>query len=158
MNDLNEQKLVDRLQREFDDLPGYRAPATLAPRVLAALVARRLAPWWRKAWIEWPPILRLAFLVIGVVVAGGIIAGSLELPQLINQHVLAGGLSGTVSSWFAVLEPYRNAAEHVAGTLALVIRAAPPAALWCLAAIVGLAYATCVALGTLGYRVVFNRM
>lgn len=158
MKDVNDQKLETCLHRELRRLPDLKAPATLAPRVMAAIAAREYAPWWRKTWADWPEGMRLAFLAMGLALAGGLVLIGLQLPHVAGLATLTGGVSGTLSSWFHWVAPYFSFAGRLLGGMALVIKAAPPAALWGLLAIVGLAYATCIGLGTLGYRVVLNRI
>lgn len=158
MKDVNDQKLEDCLRRELRGLPDLKAPATLAPRVMAVIAARQHAPWWRKTWADWPQGMRLAFLAMGLVVAGGLVLVGWQWPQVAGLATLTGGVRETVSGWFNGLAPYLSFAETLLGAVALVIKAAPPAAGWGLLAIVGLAYATCIGLGTLGYRVVLNRI
>ncbi|HWB99211.1 MAG TPA: hypothetical protein VG672_21025, partial [Bryobacteraceae bacterium] len=58
-NDLETE--IDRLLRE---LPELNAPASLAPRVLAALARKTALPWYRQPWTAWPFYLRLAVFVL----------------------------------------------------------------------------------------------
>lgn len=52
-------------------LPQRRAPATLAPRVMAALARQRALPWYQQPWFRWPRHLQvLAFLLAGTLLAG----------------------------------------------------------------------------------------
>lgn len=52
------------LEREIgaalERLETPRAPRTLTPRVMAAVRARRGAPWYRQPWFAWPAAGRLA--------------------------------------------------------------------------------------------------
>ncbi len=44
-------------------LPMRRAPASLMPRVLAALARQRALPWYQQPWFRWPRHFQmLAFL------------------------------------------------------------------------------------------------
>jgi len=155
MNDANESRLAARLHRELRQLPDRKAPATLAPRVLGALAARQRAPWWRKSWAGWPPGVRLAFLSFCLTLAGGLILAGLQLPQPIE---LAAGLTESASGWFSSVKPYLALLLRLGDALWLTLEAAPPQIVWLGVALVALAYATCVGLGTLGYRVALNRI
>lgn len=155
MNEPFEPRIADRVHRELRQLPDHRAPATLAPRVLAALAARRRAPWWKKSWADWPPGLRVVFLTVSLALAGGLVLAGLQLPPL---SAVADGLTGTMSGWWSGVEPYLAVVLRLGDALWLTIKAAPPQVLWAVAAMVGLAYAVCVGLGTLGYRVALNRI
>lgn len=158
MNQADESQLEQVLHRELRELPDLRAPATLAPRVLAALAARQRAPWWKKSWVHWPPGLRLAFLSLSLLVTGGLVYLGLQVPQIVGATPMAGEVGATVSSWYASMEPYVSFVTRLAGAFGLALKAAPAHLWWALAAVVGLAYAMCIGLGTLGYRVAFNRM
>ena len=48
-----------RLTRELQMLPTPRAPGTLLPRVMAAVQAWALRPWYQRAWFTWPPARRM---------------------------------------------------------------------------------------------------
>jgi hypothetical protein len=152
MNEIPEDKLAEQLDPELRRLTGYRAPRTLAPRVMAAIAARNRAVWWTKPWPEWPAGMRLLFLAVSVVLTGGVVLAGLQLPQFTHE------LSTTIFGWFGGLAPYFSFASHFLGAVWSSLKAAPPGALWGLATMLGLAYAVCVCLGTLGYRVALNRI
>ena len=77
---------LDReLDRELKRLPGPRAPRTLLPRVMAAVGAPRVLPWYSRPWITWPRALQ----VLSAVLFAGAIAGAWSLvsaaPELWRQ-------------------------------------------------------------------------
>lgn len=155
MNESQASRLAARIDRAVRALPVLPAPKTLAPRVRAALAARQQAPWWRKSWAGWPPGIRMAFLAVSLGVAGLLVSVGLQLPAL-------GGLVGdslqTVAGWFAWLQPYTDPALRLVEALWVGLKAAPPLLLWSVTALIGFAYALCIGLGTLGYRVAVNRI
>lgn len=51
---MNANERETALHAELTKLPNRRAPATLVPRVLAALEARGARPWWQQPWMAWP--------------------------------------------------------------------------------------------------------
>lgn len=155
MNDASEIRLADRVHRELRQLPDHRAPATLAPRVMAALAAQRRMPWWKKSWAAWPPGMRAIFLTVSLAMAGGLILAGLQLPQL---NEVAFGIETTTTGWLLEMKPYLAVILRLGDALWLGVRAAPPHILWSVVALIGLAYATCVGLGTLGYRMALNRI
>ena len=73
------------LEREVDAalrrLPALRAPATLTPRVMAAVRQRREAPWYRRSWFAWPAAGRLAAATAALVLIG---AGIWWLPSALQ--------------------------------------------------------------------------
>jgi len=155
MNEVNERKLAEQIHRELHQLPNLQAPTTLGPRVLAALAARQEAPWWKKSWAAWPTGMKLAFLVMGVAAISGLVVAGTTVPQLTT---FPSGLTESIGGMFASVKPYFDVVAKFAGSVSLAAGAAGPKLYWYLAALVGLAYATCIGLGTLGYRLVFNRI
>lgn len=71
--------LERRLGWELRRLPAPGAPDTLLPRVMAAVQAWTLRPWYERAWFTWPIGLRVASAAVMLLVAAGIF---LALPQL----------------------------------------------------------------------------
>jgi hypothetical protein len=155
MNDVNERKLAEQIHRELHQLPNLKAPNTLGPRVLAAIAARQTAPWWTSSWINWPLGMKLAFLVIGIAAISGLVFAGAAVPQF---SVLTSGVTASVSEIFASLNPYFAVANRITGYVGLTFKAAGPQLPWLLAALIGVGYATCIGLGTLGYRLVLNRI
>jgi hypothetical protein len=60
------ERLVGGLLRE---LPARQAPATLEARVLQEIGRRVALPWWRKSFVYWPQVARIALVLalVGVV-------------------------------------------------------------------------------------------
>jgi hypothetical protein len=60
------ERLVGSLLRE---LPPRQAPATLEARVLQEIGRRVALPWWRKSFLHWPQVARIALVLalLGVV-------------------------------------------------------------------------------------------
>ena len=76
MNDAKpDPKLEALVHRELRSLPLHRAPASLAPRVLAALQTGAELAWWQRAWWQWPVAARvssaLAALILLALAVGG---------------------------------------------------------------------------------------
>ncbi len=155
MNDVNERNLAEQIHRELHQLPGLKAPKTLGPRVLAAIAARQEAPWWKKSWVAWPTSMKLAFLVMGTAAIAGLVLAGSAIPQF---GTLTSGVTESVGGMFVSLKPYYEVVARLVGSVGLAIGAAGPKLYWYLAALIGVAYATCIGLGTLGYRLVFNRI
>jgi hypothetical protein len=155
MNDASEQRLAKLVHGELRRLPDRRAPVTLAPRVMAALAARQQAPWWRQSWSHWPPGMRLAFLNLCLALAGGLVMVGLQLPPF---NELTSELTRPLLGWIDTARPYGLLLLRLGDAVWLVVKSAPPHVLWLCAAAVGLGYAFCVGLGTLGYRVALNRI
>lgn len=155
MNDVNERHPVDPLDRQLKRLPDLKAPATLSTRVMAAIAARRAAPWYKQSWAHWPPGLRLAFLTVGLAALGLLVGGAFALPQTVPVF---SGWVDSINQGVASVRPYLEHATRAADSLSLAVNSISPHFLWWLAALVGVAYATCIGLGTLGYRLILNRI
>lgn len=138
------------LDRRLKELPDRPAPASLAPRVLAAVAARARRPWYRQPWFAWP---RLAQVVSLVLLSGTL--GSLTYALLhLGELAAAGEGAASWRVWWAPVEALGTA-------LALVLEAVELAAcrvdgrVWvALGALATLMYLTCVGLGTVLYRLV----
>lgn len=64
MDDRHQIELEVWMHRELRQWPDRRAPATLAPRVLAALRAQSQAPWWKCSFWGWPMAVQGTFLFL----------------------------------------------------------------------------------------------
>lgn len=64
------ERLIDR---ELRALPAPRAPRSLLPRVMAAVAARHVMPWYRRGWANWPPLWQVASLVAVVALSAGVV-------------------------------------------------------------------------------------
>ena len=66
--------LESRLGDELRRLPALKAPPTLLPRVMAAIQAWTLRPWYERAWFTWPVGLQMASVAgLLVLFAGGFV-------------------------------------------------------------------------------------
>lgn len=66
-----EEQLAAWADHALKQLPARKAPATLAPRILAALARQRALPWYRQPWFNWPRHFQvLSFALAALVVAG----------------------------------------------------------------------------------------
>ncbi len=54
------ERLVGGLLRE---LPQRQAPATLQARVMEEIGRRVALPWWRKSFLHWPQVARIALVL-----------------------------------------------------------------------------------------------
>jgi hypothetical protein len=54
-------------------LPQRKAPASLAPRILAAVARAEARPWYMRPWSEWPDHFRwMTVLVVGALLAAAL--------------------------------------------------------------------------------------
>jgi len=109
-----EDQLEREIERELSSLDPPRAPATLLPRVMAA-VAR---PWYTRAWLSWP-------MPAQVLSATAMVALSVGLAWLVGA---AADTYGTASAlmrvgWRHFLEPVVVYALAMTLVVALMVSA-----------------------------------
>ncbi len=69
---MNADDLQQLMDRELNELPTPQAPDTLLPRVLAATVARKPAPWYARPWLAWPHGWQIASAAVLVAIGVGL--------------------------------------------------------------------------------------
>lgn len=140
-------KIEEQIQRALQDLPELSAPATLAPRVMAAIRVQAARPWWQQSWAAWPQQIQtaslalLAFVAVALSLAGGWVWQDASLPQM------SGG-------WREALPAL---GDTVVNTSLLLFRHAGTTWLLLGLAAVMLMYLTCVGVGTLCFRLVISK-
>ncbi len=77
---------------ELRRLPPPRAPRTLLPRVMTAVQAWTLRPWYQRAWFTWPP--RWQMVGIGAMV---LFAAGAALLLSTTQAAVADATAGILS-------------------------------------------------------------
>lgn len=73
---MDRSNLERRIAWELAHLPTPVAPATLLPRVMAAVQAWATRPWYERAWTTWPigwRVASLALFSIGAVIASMVV-------------------------------------------------------------------------------------
>lgn len=135
MNPDDLERLIDG---ELKSLPAPRAPRTLLPRVMAATVGRRPAPWYARPWVSWPVAWQVASAAAAVLLVAG---GALYLAPLASGWTRGGepgrlaSLLDTLSSASALVRvSWRLIIEPVAFTMgvAALILSLGCAAFWAL--------------------------
>ena len=144
-------KLESLIDAELKQLPPLKAPASLVPQVMALLAARERLPWWRLAWWDWPVAAKMAFLVIGVALAGVAGSGGVMLDQGIANYSqeVTGRLSPMSSLW--------DSFHTLSGTAGLLWQKAAQPLLLHAMIFAGVLYVACLGLGTVFVRSVMKR-
>jgi len=106
--------LEREIHRELAALDPPRAPATLLPRVLAAVDR----PWYGRAWLTWPMAAQVASVLATMALIGG-------LATMFNAAGEAYGTAPALAriAWRVVLEPAVVYAFALAVVMALAIPA-----------------------------------
>jgi hypothetical protein len=139
----------DLLDRELKRLPEHPAPATLLPKIMAAIQAQAVLPWYRRNWWTWPAAAQAAFILAALIFIGVIVYW---MPTELIQD-LRSLAAEKISRLAATLTTCWNTLNALAGALSLALGKTGG---WPLAAFIGgslAAYATLMAVGTVAYRV-----
>jgi hypothetical protein len=107
MNSHDEKRLVAAqaeleaaVERRLKALPELRAPATLLPRVMAAIERRTAPAWYRRAWQTWPLALQAASLAVLVALFAGLCLGAWQLTHSSGATAATHEING----WLAALD------------------------------------------------------
>jgi hypothetical protein len=141
----NWEAWLDRRLRELPDRP---APASLAPRVLAAVAARAHCPWYRRPWLEWPRAAQVVSLVAVSFMLGSLTYALLHLGELPGPETW----SRRLEVWLAPLEAVWAALVTIGDGLRRLLPEVSGKVWLALGGVVALMYATCLGVGTLLYR------
>jgi hypothetical protein len=144
------EALVDR---ELKALPPLSAPPNLAPRILAAIAAQAEAPWYRRAWQTWPLPLQGASLAVLLALFGTLCFGGWRFSQteaVVETSAKVGGVLSVFDLVFRTLGVLRDAGVQV-------IQHIGPGYVIGFAVMVLMAYAVCLALGSVCVRFAFAR-
>jgi hypothetical protein len=103
--------LERRMRDELARLPAPLAPATLLPRVLAAVDGWVSRPWYARAWFTWP----LAWQAASVVFVALALYATWVAPPLPASIVATGNAGGVI--WRTLIEPLLG---YVVGLIVLM--------------------------------------
>lgn len=133
-------------------LPPRKAPATLLPRVLAAIQDRAALPWYRQSWQMWPVAWRFASLLVLLGFFGGLCVAGWQLPQA-SAYASAARQLG---HWFLGVRAVWDVLVVLSQAAAAVGKHLPTGfTVACLVSL-GLGYGVCVGLGAAWLRFAFN--
>jgi len=131
-------------------LPPRPAPASLAPRVLAALARQQVLPWYRQPWFVWPRHIQiLAALASAVIIGLGV---WFILPQADSVNLVSA--KQAVSQFETVREAHATAEilKSLGSAIVLVVKSLDG---WLLAGVLAafaLVWSTTIGLGTACWR------
>jgi hypothetical protein len=150
---MNPVELETIIGRELKELPAPRAPHTLLPRVLAAVHAWSMRPWYERAWLTWPIEWQMASTAALILLLAG---GAMMLPGARDAAVAA------VSTFAApLLGEFADAAKSAAvavNAAAVLWRALLEPLIPYAFGLVALMCLACAAFGTALNHVVFGRI
>jgi len=148
MEDREHIELEARIHRELRQLPAHRAPATLSPRVMAALRAQARTPWWRASFWGWPTAVQGAFLFLLA-----------AIPAFLNHWLINASVGGSKldAEWGKVVSSGQLAMEvmvTLASALSTAARASLQPPVIAALAVAFLMYLWCLGTGTVLLRVI----
>jgi hypothetical protein len=152
MQKISQDKLAERIHQELMKLPERAAPETLVTQVLER-IEQRQRQWWKQPWSRWPFFARMISLPIMLLSAAVSLVGVGFLFQLNAREWLLGQAGGLVRPMTLALE----FSLVVANSLLLSLRALEYHWILLSAAVLFLMYLTCVAAGTVCFRVAVQK-
>jgi hypothetical protein len=144
--------LEQLVHEELRRLPTPVAPATLLPRVLAAVHGWALRPWYERAWFTWP----IGWQVISLAALVGLIGGCVVISPSAEQ-ALATTMAARASAVTASLQSAFGHAEAVATAGRILWRALGEPLVPYVFTVVLLMCLACVAFGSVLNRVTVER-
>ena len=153
MENDRDKQIEQLIHRELRQLPELRAPETLVHRVMLAVHAKARQSWWHRPWLTWPfgmQLLSLALLLVSVGLISylaGAAWGGLNLASL----------SGRIVESFAWLKPIQETVSALAGAVGVLLRVVGQQFLLIGTVLVIMAYLACVGLGTVCFRLAYNK-
>jgi hypothetical protein len=148
MNRDNEEQFETEIDRELKGLPELQAPASLIPRVMAALESRAAVPWFMRSWPAWPVALKASsFLLLAALFCGLCYAG-----WHVGQLQIVRSSASEVSRCLVALGALLGGAKTLFGTLLRAAGSLSTGLLMGTLVAAALAYATFLALAAGSYR------
>ena len=150
MNAKEKPTLEARVDRALKELPALSAPASLLPRVMAALEERAALPWYRQGWLAWPAPARAGSLLVGGLLLAGLVWGT----DIGTSGAVSAATKAT-AEWRTALAWVWSLVETLYETGWLLFRHLNPWIVLGALALVGLANGVCLGLGAVCVRFSF---
>jgi hypothetical protein len=143
-----EKQLEAEIDARLKELGELAAPATLASRVMRTIEQRAARPWHQRSWETWPRGLQVASFAVLTVLFAGLCVGAWNLANGgvgWGSGTLFGGLSRSLATIFSVIDVLKSA-------LVLAVRELGTGVIAGFIAMLALAWAVCIGLGTMYVR------
>jgi hypothetical protein len=153
MNSDYENELQARIDRELKALPPLQAPASLVPRVMAAITGCATVPWHRRAWQTWPAAWRVVSLAILVAAFGGLCLVGWEL----THGATFAMVTQRVGGWLSVFSVVWRTVSVLGDAARLAVTQIGTGFIIAGLAVAAIGYAAVLALGTACARLAYAR-
>ena len=100
-------KLERLVHEQLRKLPLWKAPDSLAPRVLAALRKEAARPWWRRDWSQWPPAAKVLSAALALLLVAGVTGSGWFVDAQLSEYWQR--TAGRLSDFGTSLSPLANA-------------------------------------------------
>jgi hypothetical protein len=153
MNHDYEKQLEARIHRELKGLGELRAPETIVPRIMRAVGKRGVLPWYRRSWQTWPVALRAASLTLLL----GMFCGLCFAAWALSNGVAGTAFTRNVTGDFVTVGVFWRTLGVLGNAVVLLVRHLGTGFIVGSAAVLLVAYAACVGLGTTCFRMAMVR-
>lgn len=141
---------VDRALRS---LPYGPAPATLLPRVMAAVAAWAERPWYERAWFTWPVAWQVCSAAAVLILVAGLALGA-----PVVQSLIAAASQDATAALFARVSGGIDRVDATVSGARVLWRALGAPILMYAAIVVVLMYAACAAVVVVLNRAFFGKV
>ena len=149
---MKDPDLENFIHQTLRSLPNRPAPRSLESRVLAAIEARAVLPWWKQSFAQWPVAARFLFVLLS--------AGLVKLALMASVWAMGGFQASEVTHIFSTqlswLEAIIGAVRGTGESFAILLRNIPSIWLYGIIAVVAGFYAMLFSLGATAYRALYS--
>lgn len=144
-------RLEARITRELESLSELPAPRGLARRVMRAVEAQAVEPWYRRAWTTWPTGLQRASVLLLAAGFAGLCWAAGGLFSSASEAV-----AGQQSGWLSELSVTWNFLRALGEALLAIIDNFGRGVVIAAGLLIAASYAACACLGTAYVRFAMN--
>jgi len=144
MNPPDPEKLERLVHKTLSQLPHRRAPHSLESRVMAAVAARALRPWWRQSFRQWPIAAKVVFVLS--------CTGAARLLVFFVADLEPSSVPGSLALPFAWIARLRIVSTGLVDCGHVMLHVLPPFWLYSGLAVIGALYVALFGLGAAAYR------
>jgi hypothetical protein len=153
MENRDERQLEELIHRELRKLPEVPAPVTLVHRVMLEVHARAHQAWWKRSWLAWPMPMQACSLLV-LLASAGLVS---YLTGAAWDGLSVNSIPSRAAEWLSTYAPIWQTAKTFLNACFVVLKQVGAPLLAFVAGGLLLVYLACVGVGTVCFRVAFNR-